>query len=296
MKNVSLIILVVLIAVVFGLFLVTFMVRETEVALVTRFGKPYRSINEPGFYWSLPTPIDTVYKFDSRNQYFEGQMEEPTTSTGDPIVVTTYAVWKIEDPQKYFDAVRNEKGAREKLKSLIRKTQNEVIGSHSWGEFVNIDPANIKLDTMEDEMVQIAKKEAIEEYGIDVVKIGFRQIGVSEQVTKLVFERMKADRNRRTKEILADGQALAGKIKESANAMKTELLAIVEAEAKSIRGAGDAEAAKYFKELEADPEFAMFLRDLESLKEILKEKSTIVLGADTQPFSLLKGIDGAEKK
>ena len=34
----------------------------------------------------------------------------------------------------------------------------------------------------------------------------------------------------------------------------------------------------------------MFLRELDSLKKILKEKSTIVLGADTKPLELLKGI------
>lgn len=296
MKNVSIIILVVLVAIVFGLFMISYQVRETEVALVTRFGKPVREKSEPGFYWKIPKPIETVTKFDSRNQYFQGQMEEPTTSTGDPIVVTTYAIWKIEQPQKFFDSVRNTLGAKDKLKSLIRKTQNEVIGSHSWSEFVNVDPSKIKLTQIEAEMEKIASQEALEEYGIEVVKIGFRQIGVTEKVTKEVFERMKADRNRRTVEILADGQSLADDIKNSADSMSTQLLSIAEAEAKAIKGAGDAEAAKYLKELDADPELAMFLINIESLKKILKEKSTIVLGADSEPFELLKGIEGTKTK
>jgi hypothetical protein len=47
--------------------------------------------------------------------------------------------------------------------------------------------------------------------------------------------------------------------------------------------------------LEADPELAMFLRDLEALRTILKERSTIVLGTDTEPMQLLKGIPDMKK-
>ena len=290
MKNLSIIVFVSLVVIVLAVFFISFQVRETEVALVTHFGQPVRSETEPGWYFRWPMPIDVVYKFDSRNQYFEIAMEEPTTKSGDPIVVTTYAVWKIVDPQLYFDSVKNEKVAQEMLRSLLRKTQNEVIGEHSWSEFVNVDPEKIKLTEIESEMQANAAAQAKDEYGIGIEKVGIKQLGVTEKVTKEVFERMKADRARRTTEILADGQSLAGKIKDSAEAKKTELLAIVEAEAKSIRGAGDAEAAKYYKMLEADPELAMFLRDIESLKKILKDKSTIILGAETEPMKLLREI------
>ena len=42
------------------------------------------------------------------------------------------------------------------------------------------------------------------------------------------------------------------------------------------------------KMLDADPEFAMFLRDIEALQKILEARSTIVLSADTMRFKLLK--------
>ena len=59
-----------------------------------------------------------------------------------------------------------------------------------------------------------------------------------------------------------------------------------------------AEAAKYYKMLEADPELAMFLRNAEVLKDILKDRTTIVIPADAEPFTLLKGVPelkGAEQ-
>ncbi len=89
---------------------------------------------------------------------------------------------------------------------------------------------------------------------------------------------------------IAQGMAQAVKIKTDADSKKTELLAAAEARAKAIRGQGDAEAAKYYKMLEADPQLAMFLRDVEALKKILAERTTIVLSADTEPFKLLREI------
>lgn len=297
MKNVSVLILVILIAVVLVLYFVSFQVRETEVALVTTFGKPTRSISEPGWYWKWPKPIQTVHKFDRRAHLYEGVMEETSTKGGEPIVVTSYVVWRVGDPQEFLEALQDKVGAEDQLKSLLRDTQNSIIGQHYFSEFVNSNPDEIRLSEIEDQMYTTLKNRLSDKkYGIDIRSAGIKQLGISEDVTRDVFDRMRADRNRKTEAILAEGNAEATKIKADAESKRTELLAVVEAQAKAIRGEGDAEAAKYYKLLEADPEFAMFLRNLEALKKILKEKSTIVLGADMEPLELLKGIPDIKPK
>ena len=134
------------------------------------------------------------------------------------------------------------------------------------------------------------KAQASEDYGIDIEVVGIRQLGISEDATKQVFERMKADRQRKTAKIITDGNTEAGKIKEDAELKSKELLAIVEAQAKAIRGKGDADAAQYYKMLDENPELAMFLRDVEALRKILKDKTTIVIGAETDPIGLLKKV------
>jgi membrane protease subunit HflC len=107
---------------------------------------------------------------------------------------------------------------------------------------------------------------------------------------------MKTERNRRTEATIARGEAEAAKIRADANLKKTELLAVAEARAKAIRGRGDAEAAKYYKFLEEEPKLAMFLRNIESLEKILKERSTIVIPAESEPFKLLKSIPSLESE
>jgi membrane protease subunit HflC len=290
MKNIAITIFIVLVVIVMGLYLFSFQVRETETALVTTFGKATSEdeIVEPGWYFKWPAPIQRVYKFDSRLRVFEGDLIETTTKGAVPIIVNTYVVWKITEPLQFFNAVGTIREAESKLLSQISDTQNRVIGQHSFGEFVNSDPNKIRFEKIQEAMLNDLKQTVMDNYGIEIKTLGIKQLKVSEDVSKDVFERMKAERNRRTEATIAQGNAEATKIKTDADSKKTELLAAAEARAKAIRGQGDAEAAKYYKMLEEDPAFAMFLRDLQALKKILEEKATVVFSSKTAPFRLLE--------
>ncbi len=294
MKNIAITIFVALVIVIMCLYLIAFQVRETESALVTRFGKPVREITEPGLYIKWPVPIERVHTFDSRMQVFEADLGETTTKGAVPIIVNTYVVWRIAEPLKFLNSVGTVKEAEVKLYSQITDTQNRVIGQHSFGEFVNSDPTKIKFKDIEDEMLADLEQTLSDEYGIEIKTLGIKQLKVSKDVSTDVFERMKTGRNRRTEATIARGEAEAAKIRADANLKKTELLAAAEARAKAIRGRGDAEAAKYYKMLEEEPELAMFLRNIESLEKILKERTTIVIRDDSEPFKLLKNIPSLE--
>jgi membrane protease subunit HflC len=205
-----------------------------------------------------------------------------------PIIVNTYVVWKIAEPLQFFRAVETVREAQSKLLSQISDTQNRVIGQHSFGEFVNSDLNKIRFEEIQKEMLDDLKQPVRDNYGIEVVALGIKQLKVSEDVSKEVFVRMRAERNRRTEATIAQGNAEVTKIKTDADSKKTELLAAAEARAKAIRGQGDAEAAKYYKMLEADPALAMFLRDIEALKKILEKNTTVVFSSKTAPFRLLE--------
>lgn len=296
MKNFAIIILVILIVAVMALYLVSFQVRQTETALVLTFGKPTRPITEPGWKWKWPAPIQTLVRYDSRQMLLEGVEEETVTKGGEPVIVQTYIIWRIAEPIKFREAVRDIPGAEKLLKSRLRDVQNKVVGTHYFSEFVNTDREQIKFGDIENEMAQQINEPVKEAYGIQVETVGVKMLKVSEKVTEDVFARMKADRRRKAEATLAQGNAEATKIKSDADSKITELMAATEARAKAIRGSGDAEAAQYYKMLEADPEFAMFLREIETLKKTLKERTTIVLPADAEPFKLLKEMPKIEPK
>ncbi len=296
MKNIAITIFILFIVAIMLLYFVSFQVREIESALVTTFGKPTRPITEPGWYFKWPAPIEQVYKFDSRMRVFEADLGETTAKGAVPIIVNTYVVWKIAEPLVFFNAVGTIKEAENKLLSQLNDTQNKIIGGHDFADFVNSDPAKIKFEEIQNEMLADIKQPVRTYYGIEIKTLGIKQLKISEEVSKDVFERMKAERNRKTEATIAEGNAEATRIKTDADSKKTELLAAAEARAKAIRAEGDAEAAKYYKMLEEDPDFAIFLRNIDALKKYLENRSTIVFSTDTEPFALLKEVPNIKPK
>ncbi len=293
MKNLTITIFIVLIVAILGLYLTSFQVRETEYALVTQlFGDPVRVETEPGLKFKWPRPIQRVYKFDSRMRILEANLGETTTKGAVPIIVNTYVVWKIGDPKQFFNA--NERGsiteAKRKLLSQISNTQNTVIGQHYFSEFVNSDPSKIIFEEIEKEMLDDlnTKQNVKEKYGIEIKTVGIKQLKISEDVSTGVFNRMIAERERKTQATIAEGNAEATKITTDANSIKTVLLAAAEAKAKAIQAEGDVEAAKSYKWLEADPGLAMFLQRNEALKKILENNTVIVLSTNIPPFDMIK--------
>lgn len=295
MKNIWVFVFVLLIVIVLGLYLFTFQVRETEIVVVTTFGKPTDTLDEPGMYFKWPRPINDVKRYDARSQLYETVLTDTTTKGSEPITVTSYIIWKIADPNTFRVRVGDKETARQRLHELLTDAQNTVIGEHDFSDFVNSDPDKIKFEEIENAMAQRMRPGA-KEFGVAVEVVGIRRLAVNETVTKAVFERMKAERTRKTNAITKAGETEADTIKKNAEARRTELLAIVEARAKAIRGSGDAEAAGYYSMLEEDPEFAMFLRDIEALRKILENETTIILGADTDPIQLLKKAPDIQPK
>ena len=292
MKNIAITIFVVLIVVIMGLYLISYQVRETESCMVTTFGKPTDQKTEPGWYFKWPFPIQKVHKFDSRMRVFTVEVEETRTASGDPIIVNTYVVWRISEPLKFFNTIKTVKNAEDELlRSRIRNTQNNVIGRYSFSEFVNSDPTKIKFKEIQDDMLSALQGAvASADYGIEIKTMGIKQLKVSKDVTKGVFERMRAERGRRAADIIAQGDSEAVSIETEARTISDELVAVADARAKKIRGEGDARAAQYYKMLDEDPELAGFLRNIEAIQTMLESNTTFVVPTDREPFSLLKGM------
>ena len=292
MKNIAITVFIILIVVTLGLYLISFQVRETQSCLVMTFQNPTRVITTPGWYFKWPFPIQQVVKYDSRMKVYAPEAEETPTAGGEPIIVNTYVVYKISDPNSWYKATKKTRDPeQELLRSRIRNTQNNVIGQHKFSEFVNSNPDNIKFETIENEMLQDLKKAVADaRYGIEIEALGIRQLKVSEDVSTEVFKRMRSERIRQAKKITSEGDATVVAIDEEARRISEELTAATQARAKEIMGEGDAAAAEYYRLLDADPELAKLLRALEALPVMLGEGTNFVVPLDLDPFRIIKQI------
>ena len=294
MKRSSLIIVVgLLLVVIFGFWLCAFQVRTTEVAVVTTFGKPARSISEPGLYWKLPPPAQRVYKFDQRIQSseFENKFREDLTADNNPLLTSVYIGWRISEPDVFLRRFPGGITAVEQqLANLLSSAKSGVVGKHPLSDFISANNGGSKFSAIEDEVLAAVQTQLQQNnYGIKIEFLGFKKIGLPEDTTQKVFDRMTSERNVLISKAQHEGEAQAQIIRDDANLRASKVLSAAQGEALRIQGQGEAEASKYLAAFQQNPELASFLFRLDALQESLKEKSTLIFDQQTEPFTLFKG-------
>ena len=107
-----------------------------------------------------------------------------------------------------------------------------------------------------------------------------------------VFERMRSERQKIAERYRSAGLAENRMIRSRADRQSGELLAKANADAERIRGEGEAAAIHILNEAHAkDPEFAALLQTLESYKQILNERTTLILsGSNSLLNVLMRGV------
>jgi membrane protease subunit HflC len=145
----------------------------------------------------------------------------------------------------------------------------------------------MKFGAIEASLTDQVDKAAQATYGVRVPFVRIRNLGLPDSPTRAVYDRMAAERGTEARQSRAEGVGLAGEIVARANSEAGQILAKAKADANRIMAEGDAEAARYYGEFAKNPELAIFLRQIEALKSILSQRSTIVLDPRTMPFNLL---------
>jgi len=298
-KNLITIVIAAVLVVIFALLLFTFQVRQSEVAVLTTFGKPAaNNLDQPGIYGKWPWPIQQVYRFDQRVQNFEDKYSENLTSDNTMLLTSVYVGWRISDAKEFFPkfAGGSVEAAQRQLETMLRSAKAAVIGKHNLSDFVNANPKQLKLESIEDEIKSAVQGElASQNYGISIDFLGIKKLGLPESVTQTVFDRMKSERTVLISEAQFQGEAEATKIKSAAERQAADVIANAQADATRIEGAGVAEAAKTLGVFQQNPTLAIFQLQLEALKNSLNQKSTLIFDERTPPFSLFQNLPANSK-
>ena len=298
-KNLITIVIAAVLVVIFALLLFTFQVRQSEVAVLTTFGKPAaNNLDQPNLYFKWPWPIQQVYRFDQRVQNFEDKYSENLTADNTMLLTSVYVGWRISDAKEFFPkfAGGSVEAAQRQLETMLRSAKAAVIGKHNLSDFVNADPKQLKFEAIEDEIKTAVQNQlATQNYGISIDFLGVKKLGLPESVTQTVFDRMKSERQVLISEAQFQGEAEATKIKSAAERQAADVLANAQAEATRIEGAGVAEAAKTLGVFQQNPELAIYLEQLKTLKNSLNQKSTLIFDERTPPFSLFQNLPANPK-
>ena len=267
-----------------------FVVDETQVAIVTRFGDPQRSIRTPGL--NLKTPfVDTVTYFEKRLLLFDASADSLLTEDKRRLVIDVYARGRIVDPLLFFERVRDETRARNRAIEIIASELRREIALDLQAEIIATSREAIMLRVRD----AIAPKLA--ELGIQTVDVRIKRADFPEEIADSIHQRMSAERKRLADRERAQGAERDAEIRAETDKEAAIILAEADKTANLTRGEGEAEAITIFAgALEQDPEFYTFQRSLEAYKKFLTQNTTVVLPANSDLFRFLQSPTGTNGK
>tara|TARA_B100000700_G_scaffold316153_1_gene405241 strand:+ start:184 stop:1032 length:849 start_codon:yes stop_codon:yes gene_type:complete len=259
-----------------------FVVDEREQVVILQFGKPVRTISEPGLNMKVPFPIQEKIVFDNRLLEYDSPPEEILSKDKKTLIVDNYVRWKIVDPLQFLKTVQAIPTALSRMDDIVYSELRRELGTHDMVEIITDNREAIM------EVVTQASNEATMDYGISVVDVRIRRVDLPTENEESIYARMDAERKRQANKFRSEGEEEAQKIRAATDKDKTIILADSYKEAERVRGEGDAKAVEVYADAySADPKFYEFVRTLDAYKKVIDDKTTLVLPSNSRLFKLL---------
>ena len=262
-----------------------FVVKETERAVMLRFGQLVNADIEPGLHFKIPW-VNTVRKFDARIQTEDATPERFLTLEQKALEVDSYAKWRIVDVDQFYVSTRGNVGtAGNLLAQRINDGLRDQIGARTLIEVVAGERDQLMLD-----LTAELNETTASDIGIEVIDVRVKRIDLPDDVRSSVYDRMITERNREAQEIRSRGDELAIGIRADADRQVVIYEAEAYRDAEQIRGEGDANAtAIYADAFSKDEEFYAFTRSLNAYRETFSSKNDVLLlDPDSDYFKYLK--------
>jgi membrane protease subunit HflC len=285
-----------LLAVLVGAFGFTHVVREGTCAIVSRFGAIRTVRMAAGLGFKLPWPFEQVVSLDLRGQYLDSGYTETLTQDKKNVILQTYAVWSIEDPERFYTSVGSMPLAEQYLNDLLTNAKNGVLGGYDLSSLVSSDAENLRLDEIEDGILVGAQTKARENYGVALRMVKIKRLALPTANVETVFEQMSADRQKAVTQLLSEGERDAAILRSQADVDAARIIADAQNEAAAIDAQTEQESASIYAEAYArNPELFVLLNQLSALENSVNDNSVLVVDAQESPFRiLLKSLDPIE--
>ena len=238
-----------------------FIVQEWKQAIVLQFGEPRKVITEPGLNFKIPFIQDAIF-FDRRMLNLDPQPEEMILSDQKRIIVDSFARYKITDPLKFFQTVRNEATFNDRFGRILNASVRGVIAQYPLTALLSIERDTI----MGIIQSQVTRNQV--NYGIEILDVRIGRTDLTEQVANNVYQRMRSEREKEANLLRAEGEEMSTKIKASAERQKTVIIAGAERTSSILRGEGDAQKNTILADAyDLDTEFFNFLRTMQACRD-----------------------------
>ncbi len=208
---------------------------EYQRIVIFRLGR-LLGIKGPGLVFVIPI-IDKIIKLDLRTRVIDVPKQRVITKDNVTVDVDAVVYYRITDPQKAVIEVQRYDMA---TSLLAQTTLRDVLGQESLDHLLSKrEELNKSLQTLIDE--------GTDPWGIKVTAVTIRDVALPEEMLRAIAKQAEAEREKRARIIIADGEFQASKKM--------------------------AEAAEFYEGKTA----ALRLRELQTLAEIAREKNLIIV-------------------
>jgi membrane protease subunit HflC len=223
------------------------------------------------------------------------------------IWVDTYARWRIVDPLRFFQRLRDERGAQSRLDDILDGEMRNAVARYDLIELVrntNRNPDDIPIEAEEEEVIlnriekgrEQVSREILEraagrtaDLGIELLDLRIKRINYVDEVQRDVFARMIAERQRIAELYRSEGRGEAARIQGERERDLQRIQSEAFKTAEELRGTADATATDvYAAAYGRDADFYAFTRSLETYEKVMDAGTTIIIGTDSDLLRYLE--------
>lgn len=262
-----------------------YIVKQTERAVLLRFGAVQRADVPPGLHFKWPI-ADSIKITDARVLTLDSQAERFFTVEKKPLIVDSFVKWRVADVSTYYQSTSfDERRAERLLSERVNEGLRNQISRRSMHEVIS--------GARDELMVELT--ESLDNYmrrdvGVEVVDVRVKRIDLPPEVSNAVYDRMNSERQILGRQFRATGRERSLEIRADADRQVVVIAADAYSRAEELRGEGDGKSsATYAAAFGADPEFYRFYRSVNAYVNVFESKNDLlVLDPNSEFFQYLK--------
>ena len=323
--------LIPIVVVFIGLFFSSvYVVEEGNRGVVLRFNKII-GLSEPGLHFKIPG-VDNVRILDAKIQTTNSsnnnvREQKFITREKKDLIVDYFVQWRIVDFNRYYETVAGGNSVESLLLARLSGRLRAEIGKLDIKDIINDSNSDTKsrnslMSSVKDalngttkqvsEVVDseipledlVAKAESDPEsqtsmrvFGVEVIDVRIKQINFPSEVSESIYARMSAEREVVARDQRFQGVREAEETRADATLTATKILSEAEKQSRTIRGEGDANAARLYADaFNKDRDFFSFIRSLKAYEQSFKGNDVIVISPDSEFFRYMKLAGKAQNK
>lgn len=267
----------------------THQVREGDCAIIMRFGAVRKEITEAGLYLKLPYPFETVVTYDNRLQCCESKKLQGVTMDTKTIILESYVIWNIGDPEFYnMSVAKNRVDPNTLINGKVFSATNGVLGKYNLSDIVSLEKGDLKLEKLQDEIFGLIRDKCRSDYGMDIKDLGIKVVRLPDSNLISVLDQMVADRQKAIDSIMAEAKVESNRIVDEAKAEAAEITGKGVEDAGKIRAEAElAVAGIYAEAASKNIELYKFITNLDAIINSVGSDTILVVKKNEYPFNIL---------